>query len=144
MHEETLSGPATAGLGEILKAAREKRGTTLAEAAEKLRVDVGVLEALEGERFAALGAPVYARGHLRRYADLLGEPFEPLLVLFSGHDASSEQPDLTRAPRITDWRPPRVRGPKAPRRRGRRVLLALLLLAVAGVLWWGFVAKAAP
>ena len=30
--------------------------------------------ALEGERFAALGAPVFARGHLRRYAELLGVP----------------------------------------------------------------------
>jgi cytoskeleton protein RodZ len=144
MHEEPVSQPAVAGIGEMLKAAREKRGTTLAEAAEKLRVDVGVLEALEGERFASLGAPVYARGHLRRYADLLGEPFEPLMALFAGHDASSVQPDLTRAPRITDWRPPRVRSPRAPRRKGWRLVAALVLLGVAGVLWWGLVAKATP
>ena len=31
-----------------------------------------MIEAIEANRFAALGAPVYAKGYLRKYAALLG------------------------------------------------------------------------
>ncbi|MEN9704186.1 MAG: hypothetical protein RLZZ393_65 [Pseudomonadota bacterium] len=144
MGKEPVIIPPAPGLGAILKSARERSGQTLAEAAAKLHVDVRVLEALEEERFSELGAPVYARGHLKRYADLLGEAFGPLQALFAASGASSVEPDLTRAPRITDWRPPRVRGPKAPPRTRWRLVLALGLLLMAVVLWWGLVAKAAP
>lgn len=132
------------GLGDMLKAARARCGTTLAEAAGKLRVDVAVLEALEAERFDELGAPVYARGHLRRYAELLGEAPDALQALYAGHESSAVQPDLTRAPRIIDHRPARVRGPRSPRRSRLRLLLGMGLLVLAAALWWGFVAKATP
>lgn len=62
------------GIGARLRGAREKRGLTILQAAEKLHVDARMLEALEAGNFAALGALVYVRGHLRRYAELLGEP----------------------------------------------------------------------
>ena len=57
------------GIGARLRAAREKRGLTLLQAAERLHLDVRVVEALEAGDFAALGADVYVRGHLRRYAE---------------------------------------------------------------------------
>lgn len=132
------------GLGEVLKAARAKCGTTLAEAAGKLRVDVAVLEALEGERFDELGAPVYVRGHLRRYAELLGEAPDALQALYSGHESSAVEPDLTRAPRIIDHRPARVRGPRVPRRSRLRLALGVGLLVLAALLWWGLVVKSTP
>jgi len=47
--------------------------------AEELHLDIRVIEALETNRFEALGAPVYARGHLRKYATLLG--LSPATVL---------------------------------------------------------------
>jgi len=141
---EELKPAAHSGLGEVLKAARAKCGTTVADAAGKLRVDVAVLEALEAERFDELGAPVYVRGHLRRYAELLGEAPDALQALYAGHESSAVEPDLTRAPRIIDHRPARVRVSRAPRRRGRRLALGVALLLLAVVLWWGFVAKATP
>jgi cytoskeletal protein RodZ len=144
MHEAPVQDTIEFGLGERLRLAREKAGTTLADAAAKLRCDLRVLEALEGERFTELGAAVYARGHLRRYAELLGEPFEPLEALFAAHEASSVRPDLTQAPRITDWRPPRVRGPRRSRRWTRWMLAFVVLLAVLGLSWWVFIAPAMP
>jgi cytoskeleton protein RodZ len=42
------------------------------EAADELHLDLRVIEAIEANRFAALGAPVYAKGYLRKYALLLG------------------------------------------------------------------------
>ena len=61
-------GGARERIGARLRSAREARGLTTLQAAEKLHVDARILEALEAEDFAALGAAVYVRGHLRRYA----------------------------------------------------------------------------
>jgi cytoskeleton protein RodZ len=56
------------GIGARLRAARERRGLTVLQAAEKLHLDARVLEGLEVGNFEPLGAAVYVRGHLRRYA----------------------------------------------------------------------------
>jgi len=120
-------GGARGGIGARLRSAREARGLTTLQAAEKLHVDARILEALEAEDFAALGAAVYVRGHLRRYADLVGEAPAELLSLYTAA-TPAPGPDLTRIPH---------QGP--PGRSSRLVALALLLLvgiAVAGVVWW--------
>jgi cytoskeleton protein RodZ len=75
---ESGAGPAHAAVAEpdtpggMLRAERERRGYSVQYAAEDLHLDVWVIEALEANRFKALGAPVYAKGHLRKYATLLG------------------------------------------------------------------------
>jgi cytoskeleton protein RodZ len=120
-------GQPARGIGARLRAAREKRGLTLLQAAEKLHVDARTLEALEGEDFAALGADVYVRGHLRRYAEALGEAPGELQALYAG-STHAVRPDLTRIPRG-----------EAAHRPARLLLPALLLVvgfAVAGLLWW--------
>ena len=68
------AAPAPRSIGERLRAGRERAGLSVAAAAEKLHLDPKVIEALEADRFAELGASVYVRGHLRRYADFVGEP----------------------------------------------------------------------
>jgi cytoskeleton protein RodZ len=115
------------GIGARLRAAREKRGFTILQAAERLHVDVRIIEALEGEDFAALGADVYVRGHLRRYAEAVGESPAELQELYSSAP-HAPRPDLTRIPR------------REPEERGSRLLLPALLLVIgltiAGSLWW--------
>jgi cytoskeleton protein RodZ len=64
-------GVASLGIGERLRSARKARALTLEQAAETLHLDESVILALEEERFEALGAPVFVRGHLRAYARLL-------------------------------------------------------------------------
>jgi cytoskeletal protein RodZ len=56
------------GIGARLRAGREKMGLTQLQAAEKLHVDPKVVESLVGERYDVLGAPVFVRGHLNRFA----------------------------------------------------------------------------
>jgi cytoskeleton protein RodZ len=115
------------GIGARLRAARERRGLTVLQAAEKLHVDARVLEALEAENFAPLGADVYVRGHLRRYAELLGESVSQLQDLYASAGPAA-RPDLTRipraqhAPRATRWQMP--------------ALVTIVALALAGLLWW--------
>ena len=60
------AGDARSGIGARLRAGREKLGLTILQAAERLHVDPKILESLEIEDFDALGAPVFARGHLRQ------------------------------------------------------------------------------
>jgi cytoskeleton protein RodZ len=115
------------GIGARLRAAREKRGLTVLQAAERLHLDVRIVEALEAGDFTALGADVYVRGHLRRYAETVGESPPELQQLYS-ESARAPRPDLTRIPR------------GEPENTSSRLLLPALLLvvgfAVAGLLWW--------
>jgi cytoskeletal protein RodZ len=99
---ETGSEPRS-GIGARLRAGRERMGLTLLQAAEKMHVDPKVVESLESERFDALGAVVFVRGHLRRYAELIGESASPMLDLLPG-GANPAMPDLTRLPKAAPSR----------------------------------------
>jgi cytoskeletal protein RodZ len=78
----------------MLAAAREQAGWTLVEAAEQLHLDVAIVRALEAGRFEVLGAAVYARGHLRRYAELLGLPVQEIEQAFLQQHPGRSAPDL--------------------------------------------------
>jgi cytoskeleton protein RodZ len=100
MDETAATAPPAAprSIGERLRAGRERSGLSIAAAAEKLHLDSKVIEALEADRFAELGASVYVRGHLRRYADFVGEPGAELVSSYSARDARPPPPDLTQIP----------------------------------------------
>ena len=100
----------------------------MAAAAEKLHLDIKIIEALEADRFAELGASVYVRGHLRRYADFVGEPGVELVQAYSAREAQPPPPDLTQFP-------------QAERRSDPRRLITPLVglgcaLVLALAIWW--------
>ena len=117
----------SAAIGARLRAARERKGLTVLQSAEKLHMDARLLEALEASDFASLGADVYVRGHLRRYADLVGESGAELQTLYSGVTPAST-PDLTRIPRADHN--PETSPLLLP------ALITVVALALAGVVWW--------
>lgn len=80
------------GLGERLRSARKARALTLEQAAFTLRLEVPVLRALEDERFEALGAAVFVRGHLKAYAKLLGLSEEAVLAAYRAVDPNADAP----------------------------------------------------
>jgi cytoskeleton protein RodZ len=114
-------------IGARLRAAREKLGLTVLQAAEKLHTDPRILDAMEGDDFATLGAPVYARGHIKHYAELVGESPLELNALYS-NSSQAHQPDLTKIAKA----PPSDGSSKlvAP------ALLVIAVFAVAGAIWW--------
>jgi len=114
------------GIGARLRSARERSRLTILQAAEKLHVDPDILEALEAENFAALGAQVYVKGHLRHYAELVGESTEALFDLYS-QGARIPQPDLTRIPKAPPADPGRFVAP---------AVIVIIGFAVAGTVWW--------
>ncbi|MGC1457667.1 MAG: RodZ domain-containing protein [Steroidobacteraceae bacterium] len=101
------SGARNNGIGARLQAARERANLSLVQVAEQLHVDPGVLGALEGERYGELGAPVYVRGHLRHYAELLKEPVAEIMGLYAASAQAGAPPDLTQMPhakQASSWR----------------------------------------
>jgi cytoskeleton protein RodZ len=119
-----VSGKQRCGAGARLRAARENRGLSAPDAAERLHFDPRIVEALEAEDFPALGADVYVRGHLRRYAELVGESPEELLGLYS-RNVHLTHPDLTRIPHV-----------ESPSGAARLAVPALLGLAGFALLSW--------
>lgn len=75
--------------GELLRRERERRSISQLQAAEDLHLDARVVEAIETNRFDQLGAPVYARGHLKKYASLLG--LSPEFIL-QRYEALTDRP----------------------------------------------------
>ena len=122
-------GDIRAGIGTRLRAAREKKGLTLLQAAERMHVDARIVESLEAENFAALGAPVYARGHLRHYAELVDESVAELQQLYADATrAAPAQPDLTRIARMEPGNDSaKLVGP---------VVIGLVAVALVGTVWW--------
>lgn len=92
----SVDKPATDGRspGSELKKAREKQDKSLDDISQELHLDRWMLEALEHDDYNSLGAPVFAKGHLRQYAKLLGIEPDELMVGYYQVCGSREQPPL--------------------------------------------------
>ncbi len=66
--DEEASGPLC---GERLAAARRELQIPVIEIAKELHLDEYKVRALESNDFAAIGAPVFAKGHLRKFAQIV-------------------------------------------------------------------------
>ncbi|MCS6786585.1 MAG: DUF4115 domain-containing protein [Thiobacillaceae bacterium] len=72
------------GFGAALAAAREAKGLSRAEVAERLKLSPRQIEALEAEDWTALPSPVFVRGFVRNYARLLELDPERLIAPVNG------------------------------------------------------------
>jgi cytoskeletal protein RodZ len=124
---QTIGGP--------LRHGREYLGLTRPQMAERLHLDATIIAALEEERFLALGAPVFVRGHLRRYAQALSLDADDLQQRYERMQAAASTPDLTRAPRAL--------AQPDPRRYLWPAVIAAGLAVLAGILWWALSAPPA-
>lgn len=70
-------------IGAILKAAREAMGISIANAAMQTNLSIAVLEKLEANQFAQIGAPVFTRGYLMQYSRLLNLDPETMAADFN-------------------------------------------------------------
>jgi cytoskeleton protein RodZ len=125
-----MTEPAT--IGARLKAARERKGLSSQKAADELHLDGWVVDALEADDYARVGPAVYAKGHLKRYAALLGLP---AVEVMTGYDTIAQTPKPVPAAsgnmRLRADAPPVSNLPWTPI---LGVLAAVLL--VGGVIWW--------
>src|SRR5271155_1180158 len=117
-----------------LKAERERRGLSAQKAADEMHLDRWVIDALEADDYTRIGPTVYAKGHLKKYAAMLGLPAAEILAGYESRptgpiQVTSAGPSMLLStrdeePAFGSWSPMKIAG----------CLLAALLLA--GVLWW--------
>jgi cytoskeleton protein RodZ len=86
--------------GARLRREREARGMSEQLAAETLNLDPSILACLESNDFAALGAPVFVKGHLRRYAALLGLGEDEIVALYDRSKQQVGEPSLVPRSRL--------------------------------------------
>lgn len=70
-------------LGEQLRRARLEQGLTPSEVAASTRMKVQIVEGLEREDFSGIAAPIYGKGFIRLYAELVGLDPKPLTDEYS-------------------------------------------------------------
>ena len=112
--------------GERLAAARREQQISVLEVAKELHLDEPKVRALERNDFDMLGAPVFAKGHLRKYAKLVG---------VDDDDVFADYYQLTRAERL----PPIIVGRKKVRRElspGPWIAVVIVILGAAAAYWW--------
>ena len=73
------------GPGQRLREAREAANLTLGEVASRMRLEQGVLESLEHDRYEQLHGATFVRGYLSGYARLLDLPERPILEAYERH-----------------------------------------------------------
>ena len=78
------------GFGATLAAARESRGLSIAEVAERLKLSPRQIEAIEAEDWTALPDPVFVRGFVRNYARIVGVEPEALMPAVNSVEAVTQ------------------------------------------------------
>jgi cytoskeleton protein RodZ len=66
--------------GERLAVARRAHEISASDIAKELHLDEPKIRALEQNNFELLGAPVFAKGHLRKYAELVGVSTDDIIA----------------------------------------------------------------
>ncbi|MDH3612688.1 MAG: DUF4115 domain-containing protein [Gammaproteobacteria bacterium] len=114
--------------GERLAAARREQQISVLEVAKELHLDEPKVRALERNDFDMLGAPVFAKGHLRKYAQLVG---------VDEADVFADYYQLTRSERVP---PPvvvvgrsKVRQELSP---GPWIAVIVVIIVAAATYWW--------
>lgn len=92
-HEQLIAMENSSGsVGSMLTEARNARRWERRDVAIRLGVSPGVIEALEEDEFQRLGAPVFVRGYLIRYARLLDLPEQEILDRYKQLGVSDPPP----------------------------------------------------
>jgi cytoskeleton protein RodZ len=119
-------------LGQRLKAERERRGMSAQKAADEMHLDAWVIDALEAGDYQRIGPSVYAKGHLKKYASILG---------LSPADIASANDMLPTAPVAAASQPGGLRmrstAPDATNLPWPQIVaFAAIAVVVGGIFWW--------
>ena len=112
--------------GERLAEARRQQQISVFDVAKELHLDEPKVRALERNDFDVLGAPVFAKGHLRKYAQLVG---------VDADDVFADYYQMTRSealPPVVIGRP-KVRKEVSP---GPWIAVIIVILVAATSYWW--------
>jgi cytoskeleton protein RodZ len=123
--EETAESPGPLA-GERLAQARQEQQISVLEIAKELHLDEAKVRALERNEFDVLGAPVFAKGHLRKYAELVNVPLDDIFVDYYKLTRSAEMPPVI----ATRTRPRHELSP------GPWIAVIVVIVMAASAYWW--------
>lgn len=128
-HVDSTAG-VVQSIGHLLSNARSARGMSVAEVAQQLRISTHQVEAIEREDFDKLPGPVFVRGFVRNYANLVGLESATLLQML---------PQSTATVRVerTPFQMNDVALSSSGRGRGIPILPVVAVLAILALLFYG-------
>lgn len=129
--EREAEGPLA---GERLAAARREQQITVLEIAKELHLDEPKVRALEQNDFELLGAPVFAKGHLRKYASLVKVDIDDVLQDYYRLNRASGIPPVVG----------KVRKPAREMSPGPWIATIIILIIAAAAYWWFLGADTPP
>jgi cytoskeletal protein RodZ len=128
---EQAQGPRA---GERLRDARREKEITVLEVAKELHLDEPKVRALENNEFDVLGAPVFAKGHLKKYAEMVGVDFDDILAdYYEMHRAAPEPLVIPRRVRMRKELTP-----------GPWIAVIIVIVIAAAAYWWFAVRTPVP
>ncbi len=116
--------------GERLAAARRELQIPVLEIAKELHLDEYKVHALERNEFDVIGAPVFAKGHLKKYAQLVNVAEADVMADYYHLDRRAATPLL-----ISTRKKPRREISPGP------WLAAITAVALVGVAYWWFLVR---
>jgi cytoskeleton protein RodZ len=116
--------------GERLAEARREQQISVLEVAKELHLDEPKVRALERNDFEMLGAPVFAKGHLRKYAQLVGVDPDDVFADYYQLTRSESLPPVVIAGR------PKIRQELSP---GPWIAVIVVIIVAAASYWWSAV-----
>ena len=120
--------------GERLAAARRAQQITVLEVAKELHLDEPKVRALEQNNFDVLGAPVFAKGHLRKYAMLVGVDNDDVLQDYYRLNRAAGMPPVVGKVR-------KLARQSSP---GPWIAMIVIFVIAAAAYWWFVVAATPP
>ena len=104
--------------GKTLRTAREAKGLTTGQIAERTHMMVQVVEGLENEDFSKIVAPIYGRGFVKLYCETVGLEPKPLvdafMEIYSGGRGKSAAPHEPAKPEPRQVEPAAPESPPKP------------------------------
>ena len=120
-------------LGAMLLEARTRHNLSAENMADRLKLPVSTIRAIEDGNLKELPHPAYARGFIKAYASMVGIPadlvHEALAVLVE--EETPPTPIVTRSSRMASFSPPRIDGASV-----LRLLGLLVMMAIAAAVFW--------
>jgi cytoskeleton protein RodZ len=120
--------------GERLAVARRAHEISASDIAKELHLDEPKVRALEQNNFELLGAPVFAKGHLRKYAELVGVPIDDIIADYYQLNRTSGAPPVVGPARKfeRDFSP------------GPWIAGGIVVVVIASAAYWWFTREPVP
>lgn len=126
---EEQEAPATESLGQILKAAREAKGMSVADVATALHLRPSVVKDLEADDFSNISSATYIRGYIKNFARIVEADKQKVEACLASQVPGVSQPAMQSFSRKT------VRQARDKRYLMLTYLVILILVALL-VFWW--------